>query len=477
MKKLSKLSSKAIGSTAICSLLVACGGSGGGDSQLDTITQLTQNLENADAISATIANDASSASGGAGSISLAGETNSSAASDLIISNAVVTSGSESSQSIAYRFDLSDIGGAELPLDTLSVVLEVGASGSFEDSYRLAVFDIRSESAGDAGAASTFTARSTATDLPSGNYAARLVVNPNWQNAFDTVPDDHDDRTPFQFIEERDNSNNASNVFQIAVNSAKVCAEDGFEDNDSFATATVIPAGGEVSAALCLDDVDFYSVDLEAGSGTSLTFDYTDDEDGVNRATSYVVFGPDANRITKGIAREANDIVINADATGSYYLALYGQRSSHQIIRTDSSAGVASDFSDPIFGAETVSGPQSWLFGEVTLNKLAFSEDSLNDQVINCGRISTQFRDDQPVAYVTPGRFADIHEFRLLTGGAYLIDDLQAQGEWSVLDGDIANPDWYENDFPGYAERSGTNTWRYWSRDGFGYTECTLEFNG
>ena len=425
MKNLSKVSSAVLGSTAICSLLVACGGSGGGDDRLeDAITQLSQNQlsqnsEGLDIGAARIADDISSASGGPGSISLAGAANSEATSDIAISNAVVTSGSESSQSIAYRFDLTDIGGANLPLANLSVVLEVAASGSFEDSYRLALFDIRSENEDQTGSAATLSARSTATDLPSGNYAARLVVNPNWQNAFDTVPDGHDDRTPFQFIEERDNSNNASNVFQIAVNSAKVCAEDGFEDNDSFATATVIPEGDQINASLCLDDVDFYTVDLEAGSGTSLAFDYTDDEDGVNRATSYVVFDTNANRIANGIAREANDIVINADVTGSYYLALYGQRSSHQIVRTDST-GLANDFSDPIFGAETITGPQSWFFGEVTLNKLSFSEDALNDQVINCGRIATQFRDDQPVAYVTPSRFADIHEFRLLTDGACLL---------------------------------------------------------
>ena len=353
MKNLSKVSSAVLGSTAICSLLVACGGSGGGDDRLeDAITQLSQNQlsqnsEGLDIGAARIADDISSASGGPGSISLAGAANSEATSDIAISNAVVTSGSESSQSIAYRFDLTDIGGANLPLANLSVVLEVAASGSFEDSYRLALFDIRSENEDQTGSAATLSARSTATDLPSGNYAARLVVNPNWQNAFDTVPDGHDDRTPFQFIEERDNSNNASNVFQIAVNSAKVCAEDGFEDNDSFATATVIPEGDQINASLCLDDVDFYTVDLEAGSGTSLAFDYTDDEDGVNRATSYVVFDTNANRIANGIAREANDIVINADVTGSYYLALYGQRSSHQIVRTDST-GLANDFSDPIF---------------------------------------------------------------------------------------------------------------------------------
>ena len=128
----------------------------------------------------------------------------------------------------------------MPLDKLSVALEVAASGSFADSYRLALFDIRSENSDQSGAAVTFSARSSVTDLPSGNYAARLVVNPNWQNAFDTLPLAHGDRLPFRYVEEFDYSNNASNTFQIDVTNTKTCAEDSFEDDDSFSAATVIP---------------------------------------------------------------------------------------------------------------------------------------------------------------------------------------------------------------------------------------------
>jgi len=117
-----------------------------------------------------------------------------------------------------------------------------------------------------------------------------------------------------------------------------------------------------------------------------------------------------------------------------------------------------------------------LFGQITLNKLAFTDVKLSDQVINCGRMITQFNNDEPVSYVTPQRFADIHTFRLLTDGSYLIDD-ELHAEWSLQNGDIVNSDWYENDYPGYAEIVDNNSWRYWSTDGLGYTECAIATNG
>lgn len=473
MNKFTKLCSKEIILTTVCSALIACGGSGGGDASLETPAKLSDNLAGVEP-TATVADDASVI--GVESVSLAGSANSSSSIDMFISNAKIVVGSTSSQSIAYRFDVTDTSGADLPLDKLSVALEVAASGSFADSYRIALFDIRSENSDQSDAAVTFSARSSVTDLPSGNYAARLVVNPNWQNAFDTLPPAHDDRLPFRYVEEFDYSNNASNVFQIDVTNTKTCAEDSFEDDDSFSAATVIPAGGLIDASLCLDDVDFYSVDLTAGSSASLTFDYTDDEGGLKRATRYVVFDSNANRLADGIAREANDIVINADDAGIHYLALYGQRSSYRIVRADG-PGLANDFSDDrIFGDDSIAGPKSWLFGQITLNKLAFTDVKLSDQVINCGRIITQFNNDEPVSYVTPQRFADIHTFRLLTDGSYLIDD-ELHAEWSLQNGDIVNSDWYENDYPGYAEIVDNNSWRYWSTDGLGYTECAIATSG
>ena len=139
-------------------------------------------------------------------------------------------------------------------------------------------------------------------------------------------------------------------------------------------------------------------------------------------------------------------------------------------------GVASDFSNTrIFTAETIAGPNSWLLGDITLRKLLFSEELLYGQVVNCGRITTQFRGEFPVAYITPSHFADNFEFRFLADGTYLIDGEQEAG-WSTVNGDISNADWYGNDFPGYAERVSDYEWRYWSNDGLSYVECTLEFN-
>ena len=215
--------------------------------------------------------------------------------------------------------------------------------------------------------------------------------------------------------------------------------------------------------------------LSLGEITSLTFDYTDAQNNPNPATRYVVLDSNFNRVTEPtVARESNRIVISAVDAGKYYLVLFGDRSSYRITRIG--GGIADDFANEnLFLEDTIVGPRSWLLGDVVLNRLALSEAILTEQTVNCGRITTQYGEDRPIAYVTPLHFADIHEFRFLADGNYLIDGEEVQG-WHVSDGDVSSPDWYDNGFPGYAQRVSNNEWRYWSDDGFAYVECTLEIN-
>ena len=110
-----------------------------------------------------------------------------------------------------------------------------------------------------------------------------------------------------------------------------------------------------------------------------------------------------------------------------------------------------------------------------LHRLAFSEAGLEGQVVDCGRITTQFSDDAPVAYVTPHHFADNYNFRFLAGGEYIVDGELASG-WGVQSGDIFNDHWYSHDYPGFAQKTGGHSWRYWSADGFSYVDCAIELN-
>ena len=470
---------KALGTAATLSSIVACGGGGDGDNSVRGTLGLPEPVLG-EANSIVVSNDDSQSD--LQSLSMSGSVDTQAAFDLTINNAQPQAAGANAKSVNFQFSVTDTEGATLPLDDLSLALEVAATGTFADAYRMPLFDIRAADDGGVGSTAVLTARGAATDLPSGTYLARVVVNPNWQNAFDSVPADSDHSKPFRYVDERDYSNNASNTFQIQVENTTVCAEDSFEDNDDVFSASEIPTGGEINASLCLDDVDFYSVSLGQGQSTSLSFSYTDGDSNPNPSTRYVLLDPDFTLLSSPqVARSTNNIEIAADQAGAYYLALFGQRSSYRMTREPElgaalEPGVASDFSNTrIFTAETIAGPNSWLLGDITLRKLLFSEELLYGQVVNCGRITTQFRGEFPVAYITPSHFADNFEFRFLADGTYLIDGEQEAG-WSTVNGDISNADWYGNDFPGYAERVSDYEWRYWSNDGLSYVECTLEFN-
>ncbi len=469
--------SKALGSATVMCALAGCGGSSGdmADTQVGSGGSIS-GLSTAE--TALVSEDAA----GVASVSLQGVVNGSAANDLTIQDAAVTAGSGSSSSVSFQFQIIDSGGAEINLDELSVALEIAATGSFDDSYRQPLFDIRMQGEASAGTGSlSMTARGAAVDLPGGNYSARLVVNPNWQNAFDIVPQQRDQSQPFHFVEESDYANNASNVFAIGVQSAMACAEDGFEDNDSFATATAIPVGGQIAASLCTDTVDFYSLELAAGESTSIYFDYNGETESLNHASKYVLINNDFRTIGGSVARESNDIKVTADAAGTYYLGVYGPRSTYQLTRepalsTAFPENFVNDFvNNEIFTSESIAGPRSWLLGDIMLNKLAFTEAGLAGQVIDCGRITTQFSDDQPIAYVTPQHFADIYKFRFLAGGNYIVDGEQVSG-WGVQGGDIFNDHWYSHDYPGFAQNTGNHGWRYWSADGLSYVDCVIEVN-
>lgn len=465
---------KSLISMAVCSALIGCDGSGSGAPD-------RQALAATSAINGgVVANDASGnrgAIGGEQSLLLDGEPVASSAlasdQDLTVSDATVTS---TDSGLSFTFTVADTGGLPVALDELSIALEVASSGSFADSYRIPLFDIRESAINNANVGVQLTARSAGVDLPFGNYDARLVVNPNWQHVFDFIPKTQSDIVPFRYIAERDYRNNASNVISVESDGTVVCAEDVFENNDDVFNATQIPEGGRIEGSLCLDDVDFYSLTMSDFEVASLSFAYTDESTNQNPATRYLVLDSDYNRITEPtVAREANRIVINASDAGQYYVALFGKRSSYRITRAFSGGFLDDAFNDSLFHAETINGPQSWLYGNITLHRLAFSEVTLRDQVINCGRITTQYNAGQPVAYVTPDHFAEVHEFRFLSSGSYLVDGERRNG-WHLQDGDISHADWYTHGYPGYAERVSRNQWRYWGEDGLGYVDCTLEIN-
>ena len=460
---------------AVSAALTACGGSNDSDQQLFATSSSVSDSGAGEAAGTTstattgIAND-DVASSGDQSLLLDGDAADSNANDLSISDVTVEDGNDT---LSYRFTVTDTGGFEIPLDDLSVALEVAATGSFADSYTVPLFDIRGEGDSSSRDIQSFSARSTGTKLPAGSYISRLVVNPNWQHDFDAVPEGGDAR-PFHYIDERDYSNNASATFQVSVGGSYACEEDGFENNDSVSTAVEIPTGGQISASLCLDDADYYSVNLSESEATSLNFDYTDTQN--NPSTRYVVLDANFNRVTEPtVARESNRIVISADSAGQYYLVLFGGRSTYRITRAGGDGILDDEVTENLFQQDTVTGPDSWLHGEIELTRLALSEAVLVDQTVNCGRITTEFKDDQPVAYVTPSHFAEIHEFRFLADGKYLVDGDESEG-WSISDGDVSNNDWYDNGFPGYAQKISDNEWRYWSEDGLAYSECTLEIN-
>lgn len=463
--------SNTLGLAPLICVLTACGGSSG--DSVDTQSSVTREGGISISGGALISEDPSTDA----SISLAGATNPAAGADLRIENARTTSSSNATGTVEFQFDVIDSNAASINLDALSIALEVAAAGSFDDSYRQALFDIRVLE--NTGGQLSMSARASAPGLPTGSYTARLVVNPNWQNDFDVVPANLDQSQPFQFISESDYSNNASNTLLVDINSGMNCSEDSFENNDSLLTAAEIPVGGQIAASLCTDSVDFYSVQLSAGQSTSIYFDYADS--GSNQASKYAVLDSSFNLIGGSVAREANDIRVSATAAGTYYLAIYGQRSSYELTRepplsTGLPPNFANDFSNSaFFTADTIAGPNSWLLGDITLNKLAFSAADLEGQVVDCGRITTQFSNNVPVAYITPSHFADIYNFHFLSNGEYLIDGEAASG-WSVVDGDISNSFWYDHDFPGYAEKDGEHGWRYWSADGLSYVDCEIEVN-
>lgn len=456
------IKSKTLVSIIAMSSLVACSDS----SSLDPLPDLSQ---------ANVVNDSNAtATDRAASPSLSSDA-SSVANDLTISDVQVTGNFSADSTVSYQFSVADNGGAGLAVDQLSVALEIAGSGSFTDAYRISLFDLRTSDSNS----NVFTARSAPVDLPGGAYTARLVVNPSWQYAFDIAPTDHMHSEPFRFVDEGDFSNNVSSTFEIDVANALVCVEDGFEDNDEIGSAQVIPVGGQINASLCLDNMDLYSIELADQEAATLVFNYTDSETNLNPSTRYVILDNALKPLSEpSVARELSNIVVEASSGGTYHVALFGQRSSYQLTRsaTGGIVGFANDFVDThIFSSDTIAGPQSWLLGEVTLQKLAFTEDKLVNQVVNCGRITTQYGSNSPVAYVTPSHFADIYEFRFLANGDYLIDAEKRSG-WGISNDDISNPDWYGNDYPGYAERVSDNNWRYWSNDGLAYVDCTLEVN-
>lgn len=457
-----KLKFKTLTSAIVFSSLVACGGHGTDMAAQDSSESNLPAVQNDSATTPRVTN----------APSLAGAAQSDAVHDLIIGNVNASASFTDQTPVSFTFSVEDLSNAGIPLDDLSIVLEIAASGSFIDAYRQPLYDITPVDR------VRFNARSAPIDLPDGSYQARLVVNPSWRYSFAVAPASHSHMSSFRYFTERDYRNNASGVFQASVSTDTVCAEDSFENNDNHQSAQPIPVGGQVDASLCTDHVDIYSVQLAANEKASIAFNYKSAQAARSKPTRYIVLDSSfTSQADPALAKDAHTIDIESSIAGSYYVAIFGGRSDYRLTRFADSRipGLAEDFADTSLfspGSE-VDGPQSWLLGQIKLQQLAITEDKLTNQAINCGRITTQYDNGEPLAYVTPNHFADLHRIEFFHNGEYLIDGEPASG-WSVRNGDIVLNNWYENEYSGHAERVSDDRWRYWTRDGLAYVECSIE---
>ena len=403
----------------------------------------------------------------------AGQVSEESGFDLVIDSAQATGVMEtdSVDSLKIALSVTNQGSGGIEKNQLSLGLEFSRDGSFTTVYRATIYDLQPAEPTQGDHSLSLTGRTSLTGVPTGSYAVRAVVNPDWQYHFDIVPSESDHSAPFRYLTESDYSNNTSDVFTVDVSSPVVCGDDTFEPNNTFETATALPVGGQVSASLCDDDLDLYAVALDADAATSISFNYPQLAGGEQRSMRYIVLSPDFRRVgAVDVARSDHPIRVTSTQSGNYYLAFFGPRADYTIGR-DSGPGLADDFtSQSVFGAETSDGPYSFQFGQVTLSKLALTADALQGRIVSCGRQTAQYDNGVPTGYATPQHFAEVHDFRFLTDGSYLIDGERKDG-WSIVDGDISHPDWYQNPNSGWAENIGNGRWRYWDRQGLAFVEC------
>lgn len=376
--------------------------------------------------------------------------------------------SEAGKTVALEARVVNNGSNPFDMASVSLALEYSTTQSFERVYRSVVFDVRPTATSDNSVA--FSARAATASLPAGSYYTRLAVNPDWRLYFDNLPVDSDYSRTSRYLAEYDYGNNTSQVVQFDVTSPVSCTEDGFEPNNDFVNAIKLQPDGVINGALCEDDIDLYSMQLNSGEQLAATLTYQSSNQ--LGKTRYVVIDPQYKRVGESaVAQSGKAIIISAKVSGQYYLALYGDRSGYSLSVTDN-ASLFSDPELPFFTSQSVQGPYSPVYGQITLKKLSFDKPRLTGEIATCGIQTASYQNEQPVWYATPQHFSGNHIFQFGDNGSYLVDGSLHSG-WTIIDGDISNGHWYANLFPGWAEDIGDGGWRYWARDGLSYVECRL----
>jgi len=99
----------------------------------------------------------------------------------------------------------------------------------------------------------------------------------------------------------------------------VCPEDGYEDNDTQATATTYP-GDPVVGQICAGDVDFFKIALNVGDAltASLAFTHADGD------IDLYLYGPTGNLIDWSVSTtNSESIAYTATAAGTYAVRVFG----------------------------------------------------------------------------------------------------------------------------------------------------------
>lgn len=386
------------------------------------------------------------------------------AADLVITGH--NAETESDHSTSFTINIADNTSAAIDTSMLSFAIEYSKSTDFANSYRSALFNLQYDDQPETSS-TTASARTHHAKLPSGDYFARVIVNPNWQMYFENPAVRENLSQPFYYIAEANYTNNYSDIFQISVQSDITCIEDQLENNNSFTTATALSRASGVRAALCEDNIDIFAMDLNANETTLLSHTYEGDTT-AGFSTQYTLIDSQFNRLTNGTITTAHsNIRYTAEQSGTHYLALYGMRSTYRIEREVEQA-LADDW---FFSPNTATGPNSWQYGPITLNQLNFNNQDLLNRNISCTSFVTGL-DGSAAVYTTPSHFSGIHEYVFTDTSAYTMDGEQQYG-WQITQGDITSAHWYDNSYLGWAENIGDGGWRYWDLEGMSYVECNM----
>ena len=113
--------------------------------------------------------------------------------------------------------------------------------------------------------------------------------------------------------------NTYNLVLTLTPAVVTCQDDGFEDNDTQASAVDLQAG-QFSAAICPDDADWYHLALNAGDSLSIGVLYTYNDGDINAS----LLDAAGQTVVAGVSAD-DDEQLNADITvaGDYYLVVSG----------------------------------------------------------------------------------------------------------------------------------------------------------